>query len=104
MSKFRLGQVVTSQDVTLEMSNNIHFATFVAECLERHSMGDWGNVCDEDKKQNNLGIVQDRERMLLSAYTIDSTKGKSEGFGENTLWIITEWDRSVTTILFPSEY
>lgn len=40
---------------------------------------------------------------ILSAYPIDPAK-PCEGFGENTLWIITEADRSVTTFLLPEEY
>ena len=40
---------------------------------------------------------------FLSAYPIDESQ-PCEGFGDNTLWIITEWDRSVTTALLPSEY
>jgi len=40
---------------------------------------------------------------ILSAYAIDDTKS-CEGHGDNTLWIITETDRSVTTFLLPGEY
>ncbi len=61
--------------------------------LLRHVTGDWGEVDDEDWAANNLDVVGDGR--LLSAYTL-STGVK--------IWIITEWDRSVTTILLPSEY
>ena len=40
---------------------------------------------------------------ILSSFAIDPAK-PSKGFGDNTLWIITESDRSVTTFLLPSEY
>ncbi len=40
---------------------------------------------------------------ILSAYPIDPDK-RSKGYGDNTLWIITEADRSVTTFLLPDEY
>jgi hypothetical protein len=63
--------------------------------------GDWGAVCEEDAETNNAGVRG--EGRLLSAYPIDETK-PCKGFGENTLWVITEWDRSVTTFLFPDEY
>jgi hypothetical protein len=46
--------------------------------------------------------VKDGDR-ILSAYPIDPAK-PCEGFGDNTLWIITESDRSVTTFLLPDEY
>lgn len=62
------------------------------ESLRRHQSGDWGEVCDEDKSTNDAALTTDCR--IISAYTIDDRK----------LWIITEWDRSVTTILFPEEY
>lgn len=61
--------------------------------LNRHLSGDWGEVCEEDKELNNESLNQ--EGRLLSAYTSES------GI---KFWIITEWDRSVTTILLPEEY
>jgi hypothetical protein len=71
------------------------------DCLKRHSIGDWGRVCGEDWKANDEA-VKDGAR-ILSAYPIDPAK-TCEGFGDNTLWIITEGDRSVTTFLLPDEY
>jgi hypothetical protein len=69
--------------------------------LRRHLRGDWGNVCGDDWELNDAA-VRDGDR-LLSAYPIDPAK-PCKGFGDNTLWIITESDRSVTTFLLPSEY
>jgi hypothetical protein len=60
--------------------------------LARHVTGDWGDL-DEHDKQANDEAVTDGSR-ILSAY----------GTGEKKLYIITEWDRSVTTILRPDEY
>jgi hypothetical protein len=61
--------------------------------LKRHLTGDWGEVDDHDRRENELSVVQGFR--LLSAYTLsDGTK----------LWIITEADRSATTLLLPSEY
>lgn len=62
--------------------------------LARHQRGDWGDVDAEDAAANNRS-ARDGTR-LLSAYTLPST--------QIGIWIITEWDRSVTTILLPSEY
>lgn len=64
----------------------------VSRCLVRHHRGDWGEVCEEDAGLNDAA-VRDGCR-ILSAYTVEETK----------LWVITEWDRSVTTVLFPEEY
>jgi hypothetical protein len=93
---FELGQIVATPgalDATTDAQRLLYLA--------RHSMGDWGHVCDEDRKSNDEA-VQDGGR-ILSAYPLDPAK-PCEGFGENTLWIITEGDRSVTTFLLPDEY
>ena len=74
---------------------------YLLRCLARHVRGDWGCVCAEDAETNNDAVsAGDR---ILSAYPIDPAK-PSEGFGANTLWIITEADRSVTTFLLSEEY
>jgi len=63
------------------------------EFLHRHQRGDWGEICDEDESENELSLAQGFR--LLSAYrTAAGTK----------LWVITECDRSATTMLLPSEY
>jgi hypothetical protein len=74
---------------------------YMQQCLARHLGGDWGCVCKEDARSNNRAI-EDGGR-ILSAYPIDPAK-PCKGFGDNTLWIITEGDRSATTFLLPSEY
>lgn len=78
-----------------------HIPGMIFAMLHDHCHGDWGAVCDEDKETNNQAVVLGNR--ILSAYPIDETK-PCEGFGENTIWIITEADRSVTTILLPEEY
>lgn len=70
-----------------------HFAQFVNDSLQRHMNGDWGNLNEEDKHENDLSLKEGYR--LFSAY---------EATGLPKIWIITEADRSVTTILFPSEY
>ena len=71
------------------------------QCLTRHGQGDWGSVCVEDAATNNEALQEGLR--ILSAYPIDPAK-PCKGFGDNTLWIITEADRSVTTFLLPEEY
>ena len=63
------------------------------ELLVRHASGDWGQVDAEDWHANDMAIAN-AER-ILSVYPLHT--------GE-TIWIITEGDRSVTTLLLPSEY
>ncbi len=60
--------------------------------LARHITGDWGDLGEEDEKENDFSVKKGFR--ILSAY----------GRGEKRLWIITEADRSVTTILRPDEY
>jgi hypothetical protein len=61
--------------------------------LGRHVEGDLGDLCPEDKEENELSV--DQELRILSAYHLkDGTK----------IWIITEADRSSTCLLLPSEY
>jgi hypothetical protein len=59
--------------------------------LARHSVGDWGDLAEEDRRENELSLVQGFR--LLSAYHL--TTGVK-------IWVITESDRSATTILLPS--
>ena len=74
---------------------------FAVDMLTRHHKGDWGVVDGEDKETNDKAIEYGNR--ILSAYPIDKDK-PCKGWGDNTIWIITEADRSVTTILLPSEY
>ena len=93
---FSLGDVVATRTVSDLLPHE-----YLMQCLSRHVQGDWGSVCEEDRATNHEA-VQNGDR-LLSAYPMDEAK-PCEGFGDNTLWIITESDRSVTTFLFPNEY
>ena len=93
---FELGQVVATPGA-LEACPPEHLKA----CLARHIRGDWGDVCADDRKTNFEALMAGNR--LLSAYAIDPAL-PCKGFGDNTLWIITEADRSVTTFLLPSEY
>lgn len=91
--KFNLGQLVVTRAVNNLIADNEEFALHVSQSLKRHSAGDWGELSDEDSASNELALL-DGER-LFSAYA---------KVGVPPIWIITECDRSVTTILFPDEY
>jgi|1186.fasta_scaffold225539_2 hypothetical protein len=93
---FPIGQLVTTPGAL----NNVGRG-YMIHCLARHMRGDWGCVCEEDRETNNEAMQSGLR--ILSAYPIDPEK-PCKGFGENTLWIITEADRSVTTFLLPEEY
>lgn len=74
---------------------------YLMACLARHQSGDWGCVSPEDGRANDQALrYGDR---VLSAYPVDPEQ-PCKGWGDNTLWIITEADRSTTTFLLPEEY
>jgi hypothetical protein len=90
IARFELGQVAATPGAlrALEEAGE-RPATFV----DRHNRGDWGELDDFDRLENEISLAEGTR--LLSAYSL-STGAK--------LWIITEADRSVTTLLLPSEY
>ncbi|RAL68832.1 hypothetical protein C1G87_1598 [Dehalococcoides mccartyi] len=95
---FNTGQIVATRGVFDLACQNPDFAQFVQKSLNRHVKGDWGDVDDEDKQANDQALKQDTR--LLSSYNDDRFPKN----GVATIWIITEADRSATTILFPDEY
>jgi hypothetical protein len=88
--RFRLGQVVATPGALMALEEA---GQSPQEFLDRHISGDWGEVGSEDWEENELSLKKNFR--LLSAYTL-STGTK--------IWIITEADRSATTLLLPDEY
>jgi hypothetical protein len=88
--RFPLGASVATPGAidAMESANQIP-----KELLDRHRSGDWGKVCAEDAQQNEAA-VEDGSR-IMSVYSL------SNGL---RVWVITESDRSATTILLPEEY
>lgn len=96
MGKFELGEVVVTQGVAGLMASDRKIEDEVCICICRHWNGDWGDMCDEDMLQNEYGLKH--EGRIFSQYCV----GKGEY--REKIWIITEWNRSATTILLPEEY
>lgn len=92
MKKFDLGRVVITAAANEWMESRPGRADAVSSCLSRHLSGDWGAVSGADAAANNAAI-SNGER-LLSSYEVDG----------RCLWVITEADCSVTTVLFPEDY
>ena len=86
---FELGRTVMTRAVEAHVCSG---AINPVSVLRRHITGDWGNLSDDDKRLNDSSIKDGR---LMSAYEINP---------QLTLWVITEWDRSATTLLLPSDY
>lgn len=89
--KFNTGQLVMTRGVNDLVAEDEGFARFVMESLRRHIQGDWGDMCAEDKAENEFAVT--RNLRIFSAYE-----------GSPKIWVITESDRSATTVLFPDEY
>lgn len=92
---FDLGRVVVTRAVMGKMVADERFAGLVFRSLERHARGDWGDVVDSDKIENEISL--DHGERLFSAYSDPEKK-------HPRLWIVTERDRSSTTILFAEDY
>ena len=84
-----LGQVVATPGA-LKLLRKVREHPF--EYLARHATGDGGELCAFDRRQNHIALREGYR--VLSSYPI----------GEERVWIITEADRSITTILLPEEY
>ena len=85
---FPTGQIVATPGAMDLAEQGIDLLAY----LLRHASGDWGELCPEDKAENDFSLQEGYR--LLSSYETPSGK----------LWIITEADRSVTTFLLPEEY
>lgn len=85
---FKLGQVV----ITPNAQNTVP-AGDVQKALQRHAAGDWGDVDEHDRQENELSL-KEGFRLLSVYHAQDGTK----------FWIITEADRSSTCVLLPEDY
>lgn len=88
MSRFSLGQIVATPNALSQLSQ-----PDIVAALRRHQQGDWGDVDAHDRQANDQALTNGER--LLSVYTTpDGAR----------FWIITEADRSATTILLPEDY
>lgn len=90
-----MGQLVATRGVADKMAESALFSEHVRQALHKYVQCDWGDTCEEDKQLNDEALIcGDR---ILAVY-------KHATHEDWRIWIITEWDRSATTVLFPSEY
>ena len=85
---FKLGRTVATPHV-MKVVPRVE----VIAALRRHQNCDWGDVCPQDKWSNDKA-VKTGDRLLSVYHSKDGIK----------FWIITEWDRSATTVLLPEDY
>lgn len=92
-NKFDLGQIVQTRGIATEIENDENFAKEIAEAFSKYLQCNWGDTCEEDCEMNNNAVKFNNDRILAKYIT---TKGN--------VFIITEYDRSYTTIMFAHEY
>ncbi len=88
IAKFKLGQIVATPNA---LSQLIH--EDILRGIQRHQAGDWGDVGDEDRQENELSL-KEGFRLFSVYHAVSGVK----------FWIITEADRSATTVLLPEDY
>ncbi|VBM56251.1 type I restriction-modification system methyltransferase subunit [Burkholderia pseudomallei] len=86
---FTLGKIVATRGVLMHLE---HEGILADPYLTRHACGDWGDLTAYDSEMNRLAVIHGAR--IFSSYEIAGKR----------VWIITEADRSSTTLLFPSEY
>ena len=102
--RFEAGQFVITNGVKRQLTESMgeqDGTGYLAACYLRHRQCDWGDVDPEDAEVNNAAVESGGR--IISAYPVDKG-GDRRGWGDNSIWLITEADRSTTTALLPSEY
>ena len=95
---FRLGQILATPGALATLDRlGVEPLSLV---LQRHVLGDWGELCDEDRELNRHSLANGMR--IFSSYKLTASSG--DGTNTETVWILTEADRASTTILMPSEY
>ena len=86
--EFPLGRIVGTPGVLQNIPESEMRAA-----VQRHALQDWGDVCEGDRLANDEAL-KEGDRLLSVYHSSEGTK----------FWVITEWDRSATTVLLPEEY
>lgn len=86
-AKFSLGQIVHTPGAGELLSQSE-----MAVLLERHASGDWGDISEADRKENEFSV--EKGFRIMSVYHVNGAE----------FYVVTEWDRSATTVLLSEEY
>ena len=87
---FPLGEIAITEGASAALQST---GQTPEQLLARHCFGDWGELDEEDWNRNSHALLHSLR--LLSSYRLRD---------KTMVWVITEWDRSCTTILLPQEY
>lgn len=93
-TKFILGQIVATKAIHDDIVDNSKFAKEVLDCLRRYANADFSDMEHQEDIDMNIAAIKTGDDRIFATY--NTSKGK--------IYIITEWDRSVTTILYPEDY
>lgn len=93
--KFKLGRLTGTHSIAERLQEDTEFRFFVLHSINRYCACDWGELSDYDKRTNNTALANGNGR-ILAAYACKELQSK--------ILIITDADRSFTTVLFPQEY
>jgi hypothetical protein len=88
VAKFRLGQIVSTPNALSQLAQED-----ILVGIRRHHSGDWGEVTEDDRKANDRALIEGT-RLFSVYHAVSGIK----------FWLITEADRSVTTVLLPEDY
>ncbi len=93
-----VGNVLMTRGIAGRIKERPSFREFVIRCVQRHMSEDWGDLCKEDAEMNDEAVRLEREGKetdrIFSSYNYEGGK----------IWVITEYDRSYTTVMLPEEY
>ena len=94
-----MGSLFTTAGVAFHIGASLPFSRFVHGAIGRHKYRDWGDCGHHDREVNDDALINGGR--IISVYKLPDHISIE---GESRIWIITEADRSYTTVLFPSEY
>lgn len=94
-ARFQLGRTLATPGALLVFEAGQAGGLTLDTLMGRHLRGEWGELCAEDTAVQDASLEPGAEPdRLMSVHMVNGIK----------LWIITEWDRSATTVLLPEEY
>jgi hypothetical protein len=87
-ARFSLGRIVATADALAKLTQ-----ADILAAISRHQSGDWGTLDEHDREANDFAL--EHGERLLSVYSSEAGV---------KFYVITEWDRSATTVLLPEDY
>lgn len=92
-TRFLPGEILYSYKIDARVDKDEKFRDFISDCLFRHVTGDWGDLSEQNKSENEYSLG--KYLRIFSSYNYQN---------DEKVWIVTEADRQHTTVLFPDEY